>query len=86
MGSQKSYLFQLNEKIKGLNRLLVVGDIHGDFDSLCSLIDIFEPFHDFIIFLGDYADRGTAGVEVLQSGEDLARKHPPKCFTFERKS
>ena len=76
MGSQKSHLFQLNEKIKGLNRILVVGDLHGDLDSLCSLTDIFHPIHDFIIFLGDYADRGTAGVEVLQSVEDLARKHP----------
>jgi len=76
MGSQKSHLFQLTEKIKGLNRLLVVGDLHGDFDSLCSLTDIFHPIHDFLIFLGDYADRGTAGVEVLQSVEGLARKHP----------
>ena len=76
MDSQKSHLFQLTEKIKGLNRILVVGDLHGDFDSLCSLTDIFHSNHDFVIFLGDYADRGTAGVEVLQNVEDLARKHP----------
>jgi diadenosine tetraphosphatase ApaH/serine/threonine PP2A family protein phosphatase len=76
MNGQKSHLYQLNEKIQGLTRILVVGDLHGDFDSLCSLIDIFHPINDFIIFLGDYADRGTAGVEVLQSVEDLAKNHP----------
>ncbi len=76
MNSQKSYLYQLTEKLEGLTRILVVGDLHGDFDSLCSLIKIFQPKHDFVIFLGDYADRGTAGVEVLQSVEDLAKKYP----------
>jgi protein phosphatase len=76
MGSQKSDLFQLTEKIIGLNRLLVVGDLHGDYDSFSSLADIFDPIRDFIIFLGDYADRGTAGVEVIESVEDLARKYP----------
>jgi len=83
MCGQKSHLFQLTEKIKGLNRLLVVGDLHGDFDSFCSLTDIFHPMHDFIIFLGDYADRGPAGVEVLQSVEDLVRKYPHNVLLLE---
>ena len=42
----------------------MVSDLHEDFDSLCSLAYLFDQIHDFIIFLGDYADRGTVGVEV----------------------
>ena len=80
MNDPNSHIYQLNEKIKGLTRILVVGDLHGDFDSLCSLTDIFHPIHDFLLFLGDYADRGPAGVEVLQSVEDLARKYPQKVL------
>jgi predicted phosphodiesterase len=43
------------EKIK---RLIVAGDIHGDFSSLRKIKEIFNPNEDLIIFLGDYADRG----------------------------
>ncbi len=75
MVNQKADLFRLTGKIERFNRLLVVGDLHGDYDSICSLIDIFDPIWDYLIFLGDYADRGKSGVEVLQSVECLARKH-----------
>jgi hypothetical protein len=76
MEKKNSQLFDLSNRIKKLKRLLVVGDLHGDFHSLCNIIDIFDPKQDFIIFLGDYADRGSFGVEVIEKVKDLPRKHP----------
>lgn len=52
------------EKIKG-KKILVIGDLHGNFDSLSSIlkkIDLNE--FDKIIFLGDYGDRGSYQVET----------------------
>ncbi|RZN37000.1 MAG: serine/threonine protein phosphatase [Methanophagales archaeon ANME-1-THS] len=43
----------------------VIGDIHGDIDSLAHILtDSDVENADRIIFLGDYGDRGTASVEV----------------------
>ncbi len=50
----------------------VVGDLHGDFNSLCRiLLKIYlrpgiEPDKIRIIFLGDYIDRGARPFEVLR--------------------
>ncbi len=57
-------------------RLLVIGDIHGDMDSLnkalsyASLENI-EKDKTRIVFLGDYVDRGPAQLEVLLSVLEL---------------
>lgn len=40
------------------NRVLMVGDTHGDFESTKSLIKRFLSNYDKLIFLGDYVDRG----------------------------
>lgn len=42
--------------------LFVVGDIHGDYDSLIKLLRYVEE--ETIIFLGDYGDRGSYQVDV----------------------
>lgn len=76
MEKKKTQLFNMDKRIKKLNRLLIVGDLHGDFHSLCNIIDIFDSKHDFIIFLGDYADRGNFGVEVIENVKNLAKKYP----------
>ncbi len=52
-----------------LKRQLAVGDIHGCFDLLKTLIEKiikFMPDEDMLIFLGDYIDRGKKSKEVVQ--------------------
>ena len=40
-------------------RILFVGDTHGDFDSTISIVNrFFENNYDYLVFLGDYVDRG----------------------------
>ncbi|MGA1874686.1 MAG: metallophosphoesterase family protein [bacterium] len=48
-------------------RIFAIGDIHGCFDKLCSLMDRIAPdrLKDILIFLGDYIDRGPQSMEVV---------------------
>ena len=61
-----------------MERLLAVGDIHGMYDKLVSLLDSvqFDEKKDFMIFLGDYIDRGPDSVACLQLVRDLCLKYP----------
>ena len=79
----KSQLFELDEKQLGAFReLIVVGDLHGDYDALQSVLRTADPFKDCIIFLGDYADRGASGVEVIAAIDDLLKSRPQNMFAL----
>ena len=60
------------EKIK---RILIAGDLHGDLQSFNSIKKLFKPEKDLLIFLGDYADRGENGVEVIEGVRELIEKY-----------
>lgn len=47
-------------------RVIVFGDIHGDLEALQAGLEI-ATNNDFVIFLGDFADRGPEGVEVIDT-------------------
>ena len=48
-----------------VNRIVVVGDLHGDVESLIHILSGSEVMDaDRIVFLGDYGDRGTNSAEV----------------------
>lgn len=59
--------------LKTPDNLVVVGDIHGDLESLYKILDEinFETFlankNNKMIFLGDYIDRGSNSVAVLHT-------------------
>ena len=44
----------------------MVGDLHGDYASFRSVLNIANPAKDIVVFLGDYADRGISRTEVLE--------------------
>ena len=53
--------------MKTYSRVLVIGDVHGEFTKLMSLYKkIAVTDNDFVIFLGDYVDRGRENVKVLK--------------------
>ena len=54
------------------SRLLVAGDIHGDYETFFQIRDLFDPERDYLIFLGDYADRGPRGIEVVDGVAQFA--------------
>lgn len=58
---QEGYLITLND----VNKLKVCGDLHGDLESLINFIEVCDLNEDYIIFLGDYIDKGSYSVQVL---------------------
>jgi len=65
-----------------MKRIFAIGDIHGCYDKLVSLmiqIDI-RWSHDTLVFLGDYVDRGHHSFEVIDYLVDLKKQHPETIF------
>lgn len=61
-------------------QVIIIGDIHGDFYSLLSLLnttwDYLENKNGLLIFLGDYVDRGYAQLETFSAVLLLKAKYP----------
>lgn len=78
-----SRLFVLDDRqLQTFKKLAVIGDLHGDYDALKSALSIVNPIKDGIIFLGDYADRGPYGVEVIDAVDSLMRNHSRNVFAL----
>ena len=59
------------------NRIIAVGDIHGDLTALETLIDRIDPTEeDLMIFLGDYVDFGPDSFDVVETVIDLKDAFP----------
>ena len=70
-------LFEFDKEwLLNIKRLLIVGDLHGDYFALKGILNFFNPTRDGIIFLGDYADRGELGIEVIDNVRSLLMKYP----------
>jgi serine/threonine protein phosphatase 1 len=65
-----------------MQKIFVVGDIHGCFDKLCALMKKI-PINfkqDQLIFIGDYIDRGSSSLEVVDYLIDLKKRVPGIIF------
>lgn len=58
------------------SRVGVVGDLHGDYKALRAILKTVDLDSDMLVFLGDYADRGPDGVEVIRTVKALTVQHP----------
>lgn len=64
------------------HNVIVVGDIHGDYASFQRILKQFNSQQDLIIFLGDYADRGPMGIEVIDGIRELKREYPNRVYVL----
>ena len=57
-------------------RILAIGDMHGHFTRLLSLIHKvnFDPSEDLLILLGDYIDRGEENMRCLRWAMEMSEK------------
>ena len=57
-------------------RILAIGDMHGNFTRLLSLIHKvnFDPEQDLLILLGDYIDRGEENMRCLRWAMEMSEK------------
>ncbi|HDI74748.1 MAG: hypothetical protein DRJ52_08575 [Thermoprotei archaeon] len=70
-------LIKVNLKRKATD-LIFVGDLHGDYDSLLCVVSYIKDLVEskrspFIVFLGDYVDRGPKQLECLAGALVLAK-------------
>ena len=74
------------------DQLIMHGDLHGDIHSVCAFLKqlqddkviddhfkIIKP-QTYLLFLGDYVDRGKHGTEVLYTILRLKMANPEKCI------
>ncbi|MEA1905100.1 MAG: metallophosphoesterase family protein [Candidatus Hadarchaeota archaeon] len=55
--------------------VIVAGDLHGDLEAFERVRDLFlQTPSSLLIFLGDYADRGSHGLEVIEGVKELMEK------------
>jgi len=69
-------------------RLISIGDIHGKFNLLKSLIEtqiIFDPGTDTLVMLGDFIDRGKDSAKVIRYVCNLRDMYPDRIILFKRK-
>ena len=72
---RKAMNFILSEnKLK--SRLIIIGDVHGCFEELKSLLNecLFNELEDILIFVGDLVNKGPNSVEVIRYVRDLSLK------------
>lgn len=67
-----------------MKRTLIIGDVHGCFDSLMKLLKKvkFDESDDRIIFVGDLIDRGSKVYETVQFVIDLKEKMKDDCIVI----
>ncbi len=65
-----------------VNRVVLFGDIHGDFDSFEEGLTHWGE-DDLLVLLGDYADRGPEGVEVIEKTAELMENYPDRVIALQ---
>jgi hypothetical protein len=63
------------------DRVLIMGDIHGDLGAFRRAVCLVGS-RDVAVFLGDYADRGPDGAEVLEALMALTRRSPDRFIAL----
>ena len=51
--SQDKLMVLTSDVLSSRHRIVVVGDLHGDYVSFRKIHDLFNPRQDYLIFLGD---------------------------------
>lgn len=64
-------------KIKSdVDRLIIVGDIHGDYESLTTILSSVNLSQAVLVFLGDYVDRGDQSPHVVYEVLNAKLRNP----------
>jgi len=65
----------------GNGRIIVITDIHGEFEKFQSLLNKVAPTpEDEFIFLGDYIDRGKNSKEVIDKVIEISKTNKTICL------
>lgn len=71
------------ELLADTDRVFVVGDLHGDLDTLQAALDVWDPARDVMVLIGDYGDRGSHSFEVIDRVNELLDEHPERVIALQ---
>ncbi len=65
-----------------MERIFAIGDIHGCYDKLRTLLEAIpiDWSRDRLLFIGDYIDRGPSAFDVVEHLVGLQARHPQTIF------
>ena len=65
-----------------MKKIFAIGDIHGCYDRLLTLMEKIpiDFSHDTLVFIGDYIDRGSHSVDVVEYLIQLKKRVPEAIF------
>ncbi|MDI7743676.1 metallophosphoesterase [Lysinibacillus fusiformis] len=58
-----------------MDKVFVIGDIHGCYSLLESILTKWNPEEEQLVFLGDYLDRGPDSLKVVQKVMELSKDY-----------
>lgn len=65
-----------------MQRYFVVGDVHGCYNTLKSILQFWKPETEILIFVGDLIDRGNFTYETIKHVRQLQKDHPGKIIVL----
>lgn len=79
--NSRGKLAVVRENFKG--KITVVGDLHGDLQAFEQARERFlQAPNSLLVFLGDYADRGPQGLEVVEGVKKLLEDHEGRIIAL----
>ena len=70
-------------EIDDVDRLIFVGDTHGDLSATQHILDCWLKPNTAIVFLGDYVDRGPKSEENVLALLEQKLKHPEQIYLLQ---
>lgn len=58
-----------------MDKVFAIGDIHGSYKLLEKLLPFWNREEEQLVFLGDYIDRGSENLEVIQKVMELSKEY-----------
>ena len=79
----RSRLYEIGkQQLATFQKIHVFGDLHGDYYPFSQYLKNINLETNFIIFLGDYADRGKYGIETLAAVNRLIMDFPENVIAL----
>ena len=69
--------------IKRAEKIIFVGDTHGDWEASKKIINDYLSLNNKIVFLGDYVDRGEKSKENLDFLLEIKTKYPNQIYLLQ---